>query len=90
MADYSKSTFAKGIVCFNTNNYTKCVVVDGNKGTSDDKCSLVIENFSSKGLGMNNVPNRALIPTGEFIDISAIEKLLDISTSEFKEKVFGD
>jgi len=90
MADYSKTVFAKGVVCFNTNNYSKCVVIDGNKGIEHDRASLVLENFFDEGLKMHTPPNRALIPTGEFIDISKIEELLYISSADFKKKVWGD
>ena len=90
MADYSKTIFAKGVVCFNTNNYSKCVVIDGSKGNENDRCSLVLENFFAEGLRMHTPPNRALIPTGEYLDIGKIEDMLYISSADFKEKVWGD
>lgn len=88
MVDYSKSIFAPGIVCYDTNNYTKCIVIDGNKGDEKDRCSLVVELFSD-GLQTHTPPNRALIPTGEYLDITAALEMLTISANEFKEKVFG-
>lgn len=74
--EYSKVVFARGIVCYNTNNHNKCVVLDGNRGTANDRCSKTLE-YSHDGLFINTPPNRALIPTGEFIDISQIESVLN-------------
>lgn len=88
MVDYSKSIFAPGIVCYNTNNFTKCVVLDGNRGDENDRCSLVLELFSD-GIHTHTPPNRALIPTGEYLDFTAAMEMLTISANEFKEKVFG-
>lgn len=88
MVDYSKSIFAPGIVCYNTNNFTKCIVLDGNQGDENDRCSLVLELFSD-GLHTHKPPNRALIPTGEYLDFTAAMEMLTISANEFKEKVFG-
>lgn len=73
--DYSKTVFSKGIVCYNTNNFTKCIVINGDKGAENDRCSLVIEYTKGK-LVMHSPPNRALIPTGEYFDVSEIEKIL--------------
>lgn len=87
MVDFSKTVFAKGCVCYNTNNRSKCVVIDGNKGSENDRCSLVLENFFEDGLRMHTPPNRALIPTGKFIDIKAIEEMLYISSADFKKVV---
>ena len=87
MVDYSKTIFAKGCVCYNTNNYSKCVVIDGNIGNENDRGSLVLENFFKDGLRIHTPPNRALIPTGEFIDIKAIEEMLYISSADFKKVV---
>lgn len=73
--DYSKTVFSKGIVCFNTNSFAKCVVIDGYRGTENDRCSLVLE-YSLDRLTMHTPPNRALIPTGEYINVSESEKIL--------------
>lgn len=81
MADYSKTIFAKGIVCFNTNNNTKCVVIDGNQGSENDRCSRVIEKVSN-GLIIHTPPNRALVPTGEYIDIGIMENTLTVKKGE--------
>lgn len=88
MVDYSKSIFAPGVVCYNTNNFTKCIVLDGNKGDENDRSSLVLERISD-GLITHTPPNRALIPTGEYLDLTAFMEMLTISANEFKEKVFG-
>lgn len=74
--DYSKTVLAKGIICYNTNNQKKCIVLDGNKGKEHDRCSLVLEPMFGS-LVMHTPPNRALIPTGEYVDIAAIENLLN-------------
>lgn len=74
--DYSKTAFAKGIVCYNTNNERKCIVLDGNKGKEHDRCSLVLEPMFGR-LEMHTPPNRALIPTGEYVDIAGIERMLN-------------
>ena len=74
--DYSKTVLAKGIVCYNTNNERKCIVIGGNYGSEIDRCSIVIEPMFGR-LTMHTLPNRALIPTGEYVDIAAIENLLN-------------
>lgn len=74
--DYSKTVLANGIVCYNTNNERKCIVIDGNRGTEQDRCSLVLE-LMLGGITMHTPPNRALIPTGEYVDISGIERILN-------------
>ena len=40
MVDYSRTVFAAGIVCYNMNNHTKCIVLDGKKGTETDRLRL--------------------------------------------------
>lgn len=60
---YSKTILSQGLVCLNTNNNAYCVVIDGRKGTDDDRASLVLESNSSYGFILNTPPNRALIPT---------------------------
>lgn len=62
--DYSKTIFSHGIVCWNINNSTHYVVIDGRRGTEDDRCSLVIEFMGKDGFVLHTPPNRALIPTG--------------------------
>lgn len=87
MLDYEKTIFSKGIVCYNTNNHNKCVVIDGNQGSRNDRCSRVIEMMCDE-LKIHTPPNRALIPTGEYIDIPTLEKALSLSKNEYK-RVFG-
>lgn len=85
MLDYSRTVFAAGIVCYNTNNFTRCIVLDGNKGTETDRCSYVLELAGDK-LITHIPPNRALIPTGEFIDLkAALKNFLTVSEYERKE-----
>ena len=62
--DYSKTVLSQGIVCRNINNGTCCVVIDGTRGTEDDRCSLVIEFMGEDGFILHTPPNRALVPTG--------------------------
>ena len=62
--DYSKTILSQGIVCRNINNGTCCVVIDGRRGTEDDRCSLVMEFMGEDGFILHTPPNRALVPTG--------------------------
>lgn len=63
--DYSKTIFSQGLMCYNTNNGEYCVVIDGNKGNEDDRCSLVMEFTGENGFMLHTPPNRALVPTGK-------------------------
>lgn len=90
MLDYSKTVFAAGIVCYNMNNFTKCIVIDGKRGTEKDRCSYVMELTGHGDLITHIPPNRALVPTGEFFDLSkAFKSLLTVSEYE-KKAVFGN
>lgn len=89
MADYSRTVFAAGIVCYNMNNLTKCIVLDGGKGTETDRCSLVLEFTGHCALITHTPPNRALIPTGEFFDLKAFKNLLTVSEYE-RKAMFGN
>lgn len=82
--DYSNTVFSAGVVCYNMNNFTKCIVLDGEKGTDADRCSAVLE-FSLDKLMIHEPPNRALIPTGEFFDLKALKRFLTVSEHERKE-----
>ena len=84
MLDYSKTIFSAGIVCYNTNNFTKCIVLDGEKGTEIDRCSFVLEFTGTGDLVTHIPPNRALIPTGEFFDLKALKSFLTVSEYERK------
>lgn len=77
--DYSGAIFSMGLVCYNTNNNTYCIVIDGHKGVENDRCSLVLE-FQGKGeLLIHTPPNRALKPTGRIAihRLEHLKKLLD-------------
>ena len=63
--DYSKMVLSQGLVCFNTNNQNYCVVIDGERGSADDRCSLVLEFINKDGFILHSPPNRALEPTGK-------------------------
>jgi hypothetical protein len=84
MLDFSRTVFDAGIVCYNLNNFTRCIVLDGNKGTEIDRCSYVLE-FAGDKLITHIPPNRALIPTGEFFDLKALKNFLTVSEYERKE-----
>lgn len=74
--DYSKTIFSKGIVCINTNNCNYCVVIDGTKGSENDRCSLVLEFIGEDGYMLHTPPNRALKPTGKFINLQYLAKAM--------------
>lgn len=82
MTDISKQVLETGKVCYNANNYTKCVVLDGEKGDENDRCSRVLELAADGTLFIHTPPNRALIPTGEFFDVSLIKNVLDMSEGQ--------
>lgn len=67
--------YARGIVVYNANNYTKGIVLDGGLGEDTDPASKILE-YGFNGLFINCPPNRALTPTGEYFDLGAIETLL--------------
>lgn len=83
--DWSKTTLSQGIVCLNTNNNAYCVVIDGGKGTDDDRASLVLESNSSYGFILHTPPNRALIPTGRICNLQALAKVLDKYVNKEKQ-----
>lgn len=85
MVDYSRTVFAIGMVCYNMNNFTKCIVLDGKRGTETDRCSYVLECTGNGDLITHIPPNRALIPTGEFIDIRETFKSI-LTVSEYERK----
>ena len=83
--DYRNTVFSAGAVCYNMNNFTKCIVLDGEKGTEADRCSTVLEFTGAGGFMLHTPPSRALIPTGEFFDLKALKSLLTVSKYEQKE-----
>lgn len=76
MNDYSKTIFSQGIVCMNTNNNAYCVVIDGRKGSENDRCSLVIEYAGERGFMIHTPPNRALVPTGRVCRFDSLAKAM--------------
>ena len=82
MTDISKQVLETGKVCYNTNNYTKCVVLDGERGDENDRCSRVLELAADDTLFIHTPPNRALVPTGEFFDVSLIKDALSMSEGQ--------
>ena len=77
--DYSDVIFSTGLVCYNTNNHTYCIVIDGSKGDKNDRCSLVLEFFGEGELLFHTPPNRALKPTGRIAvrQLEHLKKLLN-------------
>lgn len=73
LSDIQKMRFDVGCVVFNTNNYTFGVVINGKMGNDSDPCSTIIEE-SMDGFIVHSPPNRALIPTGRFVDFGKIIK----------------
>ena len=76
-SDYSKTIFSKGIVCWNTNNQNYCVVIDGARGTENDRASLVLEANGNAGFVLHTPPNRALVPTGKVTNLETIKRELE-------------
>lgn len=74
--DYSKITFSRGLICLNTNNNAYCVVLDGNKGKDDDRCSMVLEVNGEFIFILHTPPNRALIPTGHILELDKLVNYL--------------
>ena len=85
MKDYSKTIFDQGIVCMNTNNNRHCVVINGIRGTENDRASLVIEQSGEDGFIIHTPPNRALIPTGKICRLDLLRGILDHEVAERKE-----
>ena len=74
--DYSKTIFSQGLMCYNTNNCNYCIVINGEKGSENDRCSLVMEMCGDGGFMLHTPPNRALIPTGKVIALKFLAKAL--------------
>ena len=75
--DYSDVVFSQGLMCMNTNNNALCVVLDGSKGTENDRCSLVLEFSEYMGFIVHTPPNRALRPTGRICSLKPIAKAMN-------------
>ena len=72
--DYRKIVLSQGLVCFNKNNHQYCVVIDGQRGTADDRCSKVLEFSGKDGFIIHTPPNRALEPTGRICNLKFLAK----------------
>ena len=82
MMDYSKTVFSQGIICYNTNNNAYAIVIDGRKGSEDDRASLVMEMHGEEGFILHTPPNRALIPTGKIQTLKFLAKSLRLNVVE--------
>lgn len=89
MTYHRAKRYTPGIVVYNTNNYTKGVVLDGTRGEDNDPGSLILEMNGQGKILVHTPPNRALIPTGEYFDISGLTKILT-NREELKEDEKGD
>lgn len=89
MTYHRAKRYTPGIVVYNTNNYTKAVVLDGTRGEDNDPGSLILEMNGQGKILVHTPPNRALIPTGEYFDISGLTKILT-NREELKEDEKGD
>ena len=76
MMDYSKTIFSQGLVCKNHTNNSYCVVIDGHRGTEDDRCSYVLEFIGDQGFMLHQPPNRALEPTGRICNLQFLAKAM--------------
>lgn len=75
--DYSKTILSQGLVCLNTNNKQYCVVIDGMRGTANDRAALVIEADGEYGFMIHTPPNRALVPTGKVCSLKLLAKTIN-------------
>lgn len=85
--DVQKMRFDRGCIVYNMNNYRFGVVMDGKRGNDQDPCSEVWEISTSNRVLKHTPPNRALIPTGRFVDI---DKLLFDELTKFIYEVTKD
>ena len=84
--DYSKTILSQGVVCINHNNNAYCVVIDGTRGSEDDRCSLVMEFMGEDGFMLHTPPNRALVPTGRVChNLKFLKRILDQHIADIKE-----
>lgn len=74
--DYSDVILSQGLVCLNTNNNALCVVLDGHKGSENDRCSTVLECSGIYGFIVHTPPNRSLRPTGKICPLQPIAKMM--------------
>ena len=74
LAYIQKMRYDRGCVVYNTNNYTYGIVLNGECGEDKDPCSRVLELTDRDGVMEHTPPNRALIPTGRFVDFAKMIK----------------
>ena len=79
--DYRETVLSQGLVCFNKNNHQYCVVIDGQRGTEDDRCSMVLEFSGKDGFFIHTPPNRALEPTGRICNLKFLAKVMSLHVS---------
>lgn len=79
--DYRKTVLSQGLVCLNKNNHQYCVVIDGQRGTEDDRCSQVLEFSGKDGFIIHTPPNRALEPTGRICNLKFLAKVMSQNVS---------
>ena len=77
LSDSQKMRYSKGSVVYNTNNYRFAIVMDGSKGDNSAPSSLVLEQNVDGTFIIHTPPNRALIPTGRYIDLNSIIKQME-------------
>lgn len=74
LEDIQKMRYDRGCVVYNTNNHNYGIVLNGKCGEDKDPCSQVLELTGRDGFMVHTPPNRALIPTGRFVDVAKMIK----------------
>lgn len=74
--DYSEMIFGRGLVCYNTNNHQYCIVLNGQRGSENDRAAMVMEFSGRDGVIIHTPPNRALVPTGAVVNLDYIVKTI--------------
>ena len=74
LEDIQRMRYDRGCVVYNTNNDTYGIVLNGKCGEDKDPCSQVLELTCRDGFMVHTPPNRALIPTGRFVDVAKMIK----------------
>ena len=74
LENIQRMRYDSGCVVYNTNNYTYGIVLNGKCGEDKDPCSQVLELICDDGVVVHTPPNRALIPTGRFVDVAKMIK----------------
>ena len=74
LENIQRMRYDSGCVVYNTNNSTYGIVLNGKCGEDKDPCSQVLELIGHDGVMVHTPPNRALIPTGRFVDVAKMIK----------------